>query len=245
MTDSEFEKLVLKTIQEGWEATEEFALSVQCDVDLLKLRPEYLATVKIAEKIKDNILSSEFRDRYSLLFEEKTKDVYTRCFSSEIKLQQTISGKLKGQGRRKINSKLRNGRFDIVIYKNNFCDGVDIFRTYCVIEVKNQESTLSRIINDIERIEEILSISSIERDSSIKFGILTFSRNLTKRFKISDKESNVNFLLGKDLDHIKRKLNISSDKINQFSLVEKQQDYEFLHLKYLYAIYTIIISPHS
>jgi len=242
LSDTDFLKRIVEIIEEGWRETEDFSIAAQSEYLPVVVKPEYLATVKIAEKFKTKILDSEHRPDYSLLLEASTEKVFTDCFSSKVIMRRNQSGGFRIVGRGRQNSTIRNGKFDIAIFRSNYYR--DYLRSYCVIEVKNQESSFRRIKNDIERIEEILSKRVDEMESSLKYGILTFSRNLTKKFKpTSTTESNQAELLQKDKTKVIKKLIAFSHVVEQSSLISYPNDAEEYYLGYLFAIYTIIMKP--
>lgn len=146
-----------------------------------KFGAEYLFTVNVAQAIGQ--LNVPHGEPYKIYIEEKTKDVAKNCLP--------IIKKNKGGG---LFSKIktifrhnhslpiieRNGRVDIVVYreckKSIFIDHVP----FCAIELKSFNPTRIPVIKDLKRNTELLRASGPTGESSIKVGFFSAAHQIKK-----------------------------------------------------------------
>ncbi|MCT7579294.1 hypothetical protein [Aliarcobacter butzleri] len=157
--------------------------------------PEYLLTVKIAEKLA-NINKNKF-----ITLEDNVKKTLDNAGS-------------KGQG--KISSKIRaNGRFDIVLW---WAKG----DPRAIIEVKHRVYKFANIEEDIIRIIETIKRKSSE--SSIKYGLVAFYMSEFYKNNAKDKLSNKINNLFKQTENIVSKNELSVEKHIEGIYCDNDQD---------------------
>ena len=157
--------------------------------------PEYLLTVKIAEKLA-NINKNKF-------------------ITLEDNVEKTLDNAgAKGKG--KISSKIRaNGRFDIVLW---WAKG----DPRAIIEVKHRVYKFANIEEDIIRIIETIKRKSSE--SSIKYGLVAFYMSEFYKNNAKDKLSNKINNLFKQTENIVSKNELSVEKHIEGIYCDNDQD---------------------
>ena len=180
---------IKKLILNAWKDSNSLIERSQDEYNNVELKPEYLITVKIADRIVNEIIENNL-STFALKLEEQTKYVFERCFQ-DIRRDKNNNLKLIRRGKR--NSILRNGKFDITVYKKDTHSSIDSYRTYFVID----------------RIYELISSTDSNSANSMKYGILTFSKKLNKKEMIESLFSNKMSLVKKRKKyHIIKKLGI-------------------------------------
>ena len=237
---------IIETINIGWQKALKFVEYSQSEDKNLELKPEYLITVKIADSIVENLIVNPVSN-FSLILEGKTSDAYERR-KSEINLTITKNRIVEYIFRKKSDSNIRKGKFDIVLYKKEYLAGSDQYRTYSVIEVKNIKFSNRQLMLDILRINEIIKTNNNSDNYQLNYGILTFSEKVKKDLAIrmlfcNDSLTEIEKLVENRKLKYHQKLDLKENmSIETFVMKNKIENEDCYTLSDLYIIYNVVIN---
>lgn len=145
------------------------------DTPYVSMKPEYLTTILLGRHLADWLKTGRQNESYFVRFEERTKDVATRAFTT---LPMPYTPK-NVHGRAKKESG-EEGSVDLVIYRK----GSFFPETVVVFEIKNFDQTDRRLELDIARNLEFMELTDRQKPNQISFAALTFflhdKRSVTK-----------------------------------------------------------------
>lgn len=237
----------IEIIYQAWYDCQQLIEISQDRYNNIELKPEYLVTVKIIDRIIKQFIETP-SSNFAVKLEERTKNVFERCFQDLTRVD-VESKRIKFKPREKKESIKRKGKFDVTIYKKNNFSKIDSYRTYCVIEIKNFETSYKKIKSDLDRIQELICCTDNDvSQNSCQYGILTFSIKLNKKMtRDALFDNKLDQIIDNKKANIIKHLDID-DNNNVFIDIKylyDKSDYEEMDLSYVFLIVMIIVKPKN
>lgn len=239
---------ITEIIYHAWQDCQKYIDISQDLYNKRELKPEYLVTVKISDRIIKQAIETPMSN-FALKLEEKTKDVFERCFIDLERIDHPNKRKIIFKKRQTNESKERKGKFDITVYKKDNFYKLDSYRTYFVIEIKNFESSYNKIELDLIRIKELMFREDMAANNSCQYGILTYSKKVNKKKTIDALFNNkLNEIIENEKSQIFKKLKIDEEDKNIIITVkelhDKIEDEEY-KLSYMFLIIIITVKLNN